>query len=120
VFGDVRATITPAFMVDKKTNIFGSQEITIVVRINATNDNPIVVSPKLDIPALPYNISDHVTTGVLVGDLLKKKIRGQTKKVVDDKDGDTLGKFYFELRVIFSFITTYSALDNSNPHGTRK
>ena len=96
VFGEVRMTITPVFIVDKKANILGTQEVTIIVKINATNDNPIVVSPKLSIPALPYNMSDHVTTGYLVSDLLKKKVRGQTKKVVDDKDGDTLGNYFIQ------------------------
>ena len=91
-FGTVSMTVGPAFHVPGKKPILGTEEVTITININATNDRPVVTISLLDIPALPYNMSGYTNNGFLVSDLLKKTIRGVEQSAFTDKDGDTVGK----------------------------
>ncbi|XP_066926601.1 uncharacterized protein [Clytia hemisphaerica] len=101
VFGFVELLISPAFIVGKgKGNdkgqgkdgiIYGDQEYKLVIKIRDINDRPIIKDPKLDVKALPYNMSGFSNTGFQVSQLLEKSSRGKKRSVFADKDGDTLG-----------------------------
>ena len=117
VFGFVELLISPAFIMGngkgnngngksqgqgqgltKNGVIYGDQTYKLVIKIDDVNDRPIIKDPKLDVKALPYNMSGFTNTGFQISDLLEKSDRGKRRSVFSDKDGDTLGMnihFYF-------------------------
>jgi len=101
VFGEVSMVLSPVF-IDGSTQIFGTEEVTVKITINATNDRPVVSISVLDIPALPYNFTGFVNSGFTVANLLKKTIRGVETSAFTDKDGDTVG-----VAVVSAPITSY-------------
>ena len=93
LFGEVELEMTPVYRVNNQKNIFGTQTVKFVVRINATNDRPVVRDPKLEIKPLPYNMSGYSNTGVTVSEFITKSYGKNRKSVFSDKDKDTLGKY---------------------------
>lgn len=92
LFGEVEVEVMPVYIIDSKTHVFGTETAKFIIKINATNDRPIVRDPQLEITALPYNMSGYLNPGVLVSDFITKKYGKKKDLIFADKDKDQLGK----------------------------
>lgn len=93
IFGEVEFELAPVYIINGGVaNIYGTESVKIIVKINATNDKPLVLDQRLEVTAFPYNMSGFTNTGALVSDLVTKNYGGKKRSVFADKDKDTLGK----------------------------
>lgn len=93
LFGEVEVEVTPVYIINGKTNVFGTDTAKFVIKINATNDKPTIRDPRLEIKALPYDMTGYSNTGVLVSDFITKTYGKKKSSIFADKDKDPLGKF---------------------------